>query len=88
VIERVKRDPGRTRKTSIVFISRRGMTGAPREAVYHLPESPGYGHKTHCGIATWAKYHQREAAVLPIRRDYAESFGRLCEKCVALAGEK
>ena len=73
---------------SIVYITDRSLTmAAPGMGVYHKAAMRGYGQRTGCGITIWSN-DQREWTLVPLRRDIATCFARLCERCFTEAPEQ
>ena len=66
---------------SLVYITRRSLTmTAPGTVVYHMATRGGWGERTGCGITIWSN-DRREWTLVPVRRDIAKCFSRLCTIC-------
>ena len=71
----------------IVYITGRSLTMvAPGTVVYHKSSHRDYRTHTCCGITIWSN-DQREWTLVPLRRDIATCFARLCERCYTEAPE-
>jgi hypothetical protein len=65
----------------IVYVTNRSLTMTPPgEVAYHLPSHTAYRERTWCGLTLWSA-DQRDWQVVPVRRDTADCFARICEKC-------
>ena len=69
------------RDASIVYVTDRTLTMAPPgRAVYHVPAHRDYRTRTWCGRVIWSN-DQRDWGLVPMRRDNASCFARVCERC-------
>jgi hypothetical protein len=65
----------------IVYVTNRSLTMTPPgDVIYHLPARRNYRERTWCGLTLWS-VDQRDWQVVPVRRDTAECFARICENC-------
>ena len=66
---------------SIVYVTGRTITmHAPGIGIYHLPARRDYRTRTWCGRTIWSN-DQRDWGLVPMRRDIASCFARICERC-------
>lgn len=66
---------------SIVYVTERTLSMAPvGVAVYHVPSHSLYRMRTCCGRTIWSN-DQRDWGLVSMRRDIAESFARICDRC-------
>ena len=73
--------------SGIVYITSRSLTMLPPgTVVYHKSAMRDYRTRTCCGIVFWSN-DQRESTLVPLRRDIATCFARLCERCYTEAPE-
>jgi hypothetical protein len=65
----------------IVYVTERALSMAPvGAAIYHVPSHSLYRKRTCCGLTIWSNDHL-DWGLVPMRRDIASCFARICDRC-------